>query len=258
MRPLTLACALLLCGQAQAASLQDSLSTVAATNQQAAESNKRIDDLNRQTQSMLEEYRQLQAAADSAETDDGQAQALQSLKQKQEQEIAHLHQRIAAIQQAQTRIAPMMARMAEALQKFVELDLPFQREERLARIAKLQERLRDPDTTQQDRMRSLLEAWQVELDYGRSVEAWRGPLTSASDKRSVDYLRVGRTALYYQTLDGSESGLWDPAKQQWVPLPADYNRPLRESLKVAQKHSAPALLELPLRASAVSTGGNAS
>lgn len=245
MRPTAIACALLFACSSHGASLQDSLDTVRNTNRQAAEADQRISELSSQTRAMLEEYRQLQTGSD---LQGGQVEELQALKQRQEQEITQLRQRIAAAQEAQLRLAPLMAGMAEALQKFIELDLPFQREERLARIASARALLSDPGATAQQRLRSLLEVWQVELDYGRSVEAWRGPLQRDADTRSVDYLRIGRTALYYQTLDGGESGMWDPARGSWEVLPASYNYALRQSMKVAQKRSAPSLMEVPLRA----------
>jgi len=66
----------------------------------------------------------------------------------------------------------------------------------------LQRRLGSPELSVVTRFRLLLEAYQVEQDYGSQIEAWRGPLTWRGEELSVQYLRVGRVAFYFQTLDG--------------------------------------------------------
>ena len=53
-----------------------------------------------------------------------------------------------------------------------------------------------------EQFRLLLEAYQLEQDYGNRIESWRGPLALEGQELSVGFLRVGRVALYYQTLDG--------------------------------------------------------
>ena len=91
-----------------------------------------------------------------------------------------------------------------------------------------------------------MEAFQLEQDYGGKIESWRGPLLQGDQELSVEYLRVGRVALYFQSLDGSASGYWDSASQTWVPLEERYNRGLGQALRVAQNLTAPQLLNLPL------------
>jgi hypothetical protein len=91
-----------------------------------------------------------------------------------------------------------------------------------------------------------LEAFQLEQTYGASIESWRGPLQLDGRELSVEFLRIGRVALYFQSLDGSASGYWGRSEQRWVALGPEYNRDLAQALRVAQNVTAPQLLSLPL------------
>ena len=67
-------------------------------------------------------------------------------------------------------------------------------------------------------------------------------------KITVDFLRFGRIALLYQTLDGMEAGVWDQANRTWEPLDTSYRSAIREGLRIARKQAAPDLIRLPLPA----------
>jgi hypothetical protein len=116
-------------------------------------------------------------------------------------------------------------------------------------VLNLKQRLRSPDISVSAKFRILLEAYQLEQDYGGNIESWRGPLQQGGEELSVQYLRIGRIAFYYQSLDGSSGGYWDTQQQQWLPLEARYNRGLNQALRVAENLTAPQLLNLPLRLS---------
>ena len=73
------------------------------------------------------------------------------------------------------------------------------------------------DVTISEKYRRIVEAYQVEMDYGRTIEAYEGELASeGGDPRTVQFLRVGRVTLLYQTLDGRETGYWDADRKAWV------------------------------------------
>ena len=98
------------------------------------------------------------------------------------------------------RILPLIMSMADALEKFVILDLPFQQEQRISAIVQLKQNLQSPSLSVPDKYRMVLEAFQVESDYGRTLAAYRDNLTLEGETLSVDFLRVGRVALYYQAM----------------------------------------------------------
>ncbi len=228
---------------ARAASVKDSLDVVTATNSSAASSQQKIDDLSRETRNLLEEYRKL---IDGSEYEAAYTRELQELEQSQAQQIAALREQIVQARVTQQRIVPLMRSMADSLEKFVVLDLPFHQEDRIAAVFDLKERLRRPDLSVSAKFRILLEAYQLEQDYGGNIESWRGPLQLEGEELSVEYLRIGRVALYFQSLDGSSSGYWNAKEQNWAPLDERYGRGLVQALRVAQNLTAPQLLYLPL------------
>ena len=225
------------------AGLDESLSVVSSTNRGAAESQQKIDRLSAEARALLEEYRKY---AEGSEYQAAYTRELGELQAAQELQIAALREQIEQARITRQRIVPLMRSMADALEKFVVLDLPFQQEERITGVLQLKQRLNDPGLSVAARFRLLLEAYQLEQAYGGSIEAWRGPLQFEGETLSVEYLRVGRVALYFQSLDGETTGYWDRAAQAWVALDAKYNRPVSQALRVARNLVAPQLLQLPM------------
>ena len=227
-----------------AAELEDSLGVVSSTNRAAADSQVKIDKISIETRDLLEEYRKLK---DSAEYETAYTRELELLDAAQQEQIGALQEQITQAGITRQRIVPLMRSMVDSLEKFVVLDLPFQQEERVSSVLQLKQRLNQADLSVSARFRLLLEAYQLEQDYGGTIEAWRGPLLSDGQDLSVEYLRIGRVALYYQTLDGSASGYWDNSAQRWEPLDPVHNRELAQAMRVAKNLTAPQLLQLPLR-----------
>ena len=222
--------------------LQKSLDVVEATNRSAERSQQKIDALSRETRIMLEEYRSLK---ESSEYQDAYQRELELLDASQQARIEALNREIAQARITRQRILPLMRSMVDALEQFVVLDLPFHHEDRIAAVMQLRQRLDRPDLSVSARFRLLLEGFQIEQNYSQTVEAWRGPLQREQDQLSVEFLRLGRVALYYQTLDREQSAYWDNNEQRWQPLASEYNRSLAAAMRVARSEAAPALLELP-------------
>jgi hypothetical protein len=228
---------------ARAAEVEDSLKVVAKTNRSASASQEKIDKVARETRELLEDYRKLQ---DGSEYQAAYTRELEELDRSQQRRIEELKQEIAQVQVTRQRIVPLMRSMADALEKFVVLDLPFRHEDRIGAVLQLKSRLNQPDLSASAKLRMLLEAYQLEQAYGSNLEAWRDTLQYQGEELSVELLRVGRVAMYFQSLDGQTSAYWDVAGDQWVPLEEKYNRPLLQALRVARNLAAPQLLRLPM------------
>lgn len=95
-----------------------------------------------------------------------------------------------------------------------------------------------------ERYRRLLEAYQIELDYGRNMVAYKGKL---ADGREADFVRVGRVSLLYRTADGEESGYWDAQQKIWV-VANEYNKAIESAVMIATKELAPDLITVPVPA----------
>jgi hypothetical protein len=138
--------------------------------------------------------------------------------------------------------------MIDAIEKFVGLDMPFLLEERMKRVEDLRKLMARSDVTTAERFRQIMEAYQIESEYGRTIEAYRSIVKLDGGESTVDFLRFGRIALVYQTLDGSEAAVWDRNEKTWKPLEASDRSAIRDALRIARKQAAPDLIRLPLPA----------
>ena len=229
---------------AGAATLEDNVKAMQATNAEAGAAQKNIVNLQAETQSMMDEYKRL------TQTVDYQDQYTQEITDRlavQNKELVSLREQLASRQITQQRIVPLMRSMGDALEQFVALDLPFHQEERLARVIKVKQQLSSTSVPLQDQYRALLEAFQQELEFGRGIEAWRGELKLGEENLTVEYLRLGRTAFYFQSMDGERSGYWDRAYKQWVEVPREFSEDIKHGLRIARNQQAPQLLALPMK-----------
>jgi septal ring factor EnvC (AmiA/AmiB activator) len=213
---------------------------------EAAASQGRIDKLDDDTQKLLAEYRQVTAETESFKTyNDQMAAQIPS----QVEEMASIEKQLQGVETTQREVLPMMQRMLETLERFVQLDVPFLVEERRKRVANLKEMMDRADVTVSEKYRRIVEAYQVEMEYGRTLEAYEGKLGDTDDARAVEFLRVGRIALLYQTLDRKETGYWDAGKKSWV-VDDSYEHDFAKNLEIAKKMGAPDLLTVPVAAPA--------
>ena len=165
---------------------------------------------------------------------------------RQVAKMAELNDSIDRVAIVSRQIAPLMLRMIEAVTQFVALDVPFLLEERQARVAQLELLLETQEITVAERFRKVMEAYQIENDYGRTIEAYTGTLNIDGATRNVEFLRIGRIALLYQTADGKLSGAWDQDERKWVELGNEYKNSIRQGLRIANKQLAPDLVLLPV------------
>ncbi|HUE37895.1 MAG TPA: DUF3450 domain-containing protein, partial [Candidatus Binatia bacterium] len=126
-------------------------------------------------------------------------------------------------------------------------DVPFLIEERTQRVANLKQMMTRADVSTSEKYRRILEAYQIEMEYGRTLEAYEGKLGNGDKARTVQFVRMGRVALMYQTPDGKETGYWDGGGKKWV-VDDGYAHDVREAIRVAKKQGAPDLLWVPVQA----------
>jgi hypothetical protein len=228
-----------------AAELDDVVGAKVANNRTSMKSQAKVDGYSDQTDALLAEYKTIVQQLDALKIYNRQVETLIA---SQTEEAASLEQQIDGVELVGRQITPLMLEMISGIESFVELDLPFLLEERRMRVSALHEIMERADVTDAERYRRIMEAYQIETDFGRSIEAYRADLELGGVTRSVDFLRFGRISLLYQTQDGSETGVWDQDAEQWVVLPNDYRTPVRQGLRIARKQVAPDMLQLPIPA----------
>jgi hypothetical protein len=211
----------------------------------AQASQKKIDKLAEQTSTMLAQYRQTLKQIDNAKAYIGQ---LNKIIASQESEKVSIAEQIKELKETNAGVVPLMIDMVDNLKAFVSLDIPFLQEERSKRLADLDSAMNRADITTSEKFRRILEAYQVENEFGRTIEAYRGVQKRDGKDLTVDYLRVGRTALIYQSLDAKITALWDAKAKTWTDLDGSFKKSVREGLKMARKQTAPQLVKLPVSA----------
>lgn len=216
----------------------------------AKESQEKIDGLADKTQTLLMKYRQTLKQIENAKVYNDQ---LRQIIKTQEEEKVSIKNQIEDLKDTAKGIVPLMVDMVGNLKTFVELDVPFLPEERAKRVNDLEALLTRADVSTSEKFRRILEAYQVENEFGRTIDTYRAVKMKEGKEMTVDYLQVGRVALVYQTLDGKETGAWDTASKQWVELGSEYKKSVQEGIKMAKKQTAPQLVKLPI--SAPTTGG---
>lgn len=234
------------CISAQTVAAQ-SLDTLANTSQgsvaDGAKSQDRVDKLDDETGKLVREYRAALVQLKSLREYNEQ---LDKLISGQKAEMVSIRQQIEDVTNIDRTIVPLMFRMIESLEAFVDLDVPFLIDERRERVANLRALMDRSDASPAEKYRKILEAYEIENEYGRTIEAYEGDMEVDGETRRVSFLRMGRVSLVYQTLDSEVSGVWSQATKSFVDLDGDFDTEIRSALRVAKQQAAPDLLSIPL------------
>jgi multidrug efflux pump subunit AcrA (membrane-fusion protein) len=246
VKPMALVLGLLLIAAGTSAQeVERALSAAQSMDDAARRSQTNIDQTVDETRSLERQYSAILKEIDGLEVYNA---LLEKQLESQDQEMADLNRSIDQVSVIERQVTPLMGKMIDALEQFVELDVPFLLEERRRRVAFLRTMLERSDVTVAEKFRRLLEAYEIENDYGRTIEAYKGSLEVDGASREVDFLRIGRTILLYQTVDAEIFGMWDRNAREWVSLPAEYRNQIRAGIRMAHKQIAPDLLLLPIPA----------
>ncbi len=144
------------------------------------------------------------------------------------------------------QIFPLMERMIDGIEQSIALDVPFLMDERTDRVDKLKEILQRSDVSVAEKFRKVMEAYQIENDYGSSSETYRQSLVIDDTTRDYNMLRIGRIGLYFQSDDSRITGAWDPAAGQYVILGNEHRNEIKKGIRMAKDLIAPELLLLPV------------
>ena len=242
---ISLSALLSVCRPSLATHLQAAESLQVEKQKKAEQSQQRVEKLDDQTQRMLDEFREASLELQNIRTYHNQ---LAKIVQSQEEEKNELGRQMLDLEITQRNITPLMLRMLEVFEQFVDLDSPFLQQERKLRVAHLKEMMDRSDVTLGEKFRNLLEAYMVETEYGRTIESYSADLKRGDGNQTVDFLRLGRTELYYLTLDESEAGYWNKRERRWQVLEDRYRSAILQGIRIAKKQAAPDLLQLPVDA----------
>jgi hypothetical protein len=233
--------ALIMGGSVQAQSLGATVQAESRINRDASTSQQRVTGLANQTQDLLAQYRSVVRETESLKIyDDNLARVVTD----QRNEIQSINRQLSGLVATNRGVVPLMLEMIDALGQIVEADIPFHLHERRARVERLREMMDQSEVTASEKFRRVMEAYQGELEYGRTTEAYSDALPATG--QTVDFLRVGRTLLVYQTSDSSVTGWFNPTSRQFEKLPERYRREVKDGMAIARNEKAPNLVILPV------------
>ncbi len=232
-------------GHTMAQNLDEVLGVRTTTTVDGKKSQVKIDSLTDETRDLLTQFKQTMKIVDGLRVYNQQQERL---IRNQEQEMSELNESIDNVTVVERQITPLIERMINNLEKFIELDLPFLKTERTERIAFLKETLDRADVAVSEKFSQVMQAYQVENTYGSSIDVYTDIIELNGTPRQVDVLKVGRVSLAFQTPDGEVSGAWDKKANGWAILGDEYRSGIRDALRMARKTQTFSLVHLPVAA----------
>ncbi|NNU15212.1 DUF3450 domain-containing protein [Parvularcula sp. ZS-1/3] len=215
------------------------------TARDGAASQQRVEQLDDQAKELLNDYRAATKQLDLLRRfNDSQRAEIEN----QVEQIAGLRTDIANVEGLEQAVVPLIGDMLEQLKRIVAADIPFLTAERQARLDRLDSVMADPTQTAASRYRLIIEAYQIENEYGRTIQAYNGTVVDGDQELTVEFLRIGRIALIYKTADDSGLRIYNQATGAWDDLDRSFLDDVRMGLRMAKEQLPPGLLQVPVKA----------
>jgi hypothetical protein len=229
------------------AEVNEILNAGAEKVQAAKKSQIKVDRIADQTDGLLQEFKQVNKQIESLRVYNSQLER-QIVSQKQM--MVELEESIENATVIERGISPLMANMLDALEDFVNLDMPFKKERRQQAVADLYVNLDSAKFSAAEKFRQVLEVYDIESDYSLSMESYTDQIDLEGDGSLVEVqmLRIGRVALAYQSKDKSRVGVWDKDNNRWQSLDSGYRRPVDQAIRIAVKLAPQDVIEIPITA----------
>ena len=206
----------------------------------SASSQDKIDQTERQTDKIVNEYKVVAKQVEGLKLYNAQKriqiQAQLDLMDK-------LDEQLVQVVVMQRQIPPLAEKMLDSLENFIQIDTPFRLEERRGRIDLVRSSLAKPKVTASEQVRQVLEAYNIEAEYGRKIDTYEDKL---EDGTVVNILVIGRIGMFYQTKDERTSGRWNNETGEWEELSSTYRKPIRDGIRMAKKLAPTDMLLMPV------------
>ena len=206
----------------------------------SASSQDKIDQTERQTDKIVNEYKVVAKQVEGLKLYNAQKriqiQAQLDLMDK-------LDEQLVQVVVMQRQIPPLAERMLDSLENFIQIDTPFRLEERRGRVDLVRSSLAKPKVTASEQVRQVLEAYNIEAEYGRKIDTYEDKL---QDGTVVNILVIGRIGMFYQTKDERTSGRWNNETGEWEELSSTYRKPIRDEIRMAKKLAPTDMLLMPV------------
>ena len=204
----------------------------------------KIDKLDAESKKLTNEYKDTVVEYEILNRYDNQ---LQKITESQAEEIKNLVDQIDSLDETNKYVLPLLERMVFTLRDLIELDIPFLLDERMLRLEELESILYQANFSTAEKFRKIYEAYQIENEYGRTIEAYSGNININGVNLAAQFFRLGRLNLFYMTPDQDETGYWNKDTNSWLHLGGKYSDEIDSALKVAYKQAPPDFITLPVQ-----------
>lgn len=204
---------------------------------------KRIDSLDAESKKLINEYKDTIVEYEILKNYDDQ---LEKITENQFVEIQSFIDQIESLDETNKYVLPLLERMVVGLRELIQIDVPFLIDERIARLEELESILYQANFSTAEKFRKIYEAYQIENEYGRTIEAYSSSINIDGIILAADFFRLGRLNLFYRTPDGKETGYWDKQENNWIHLGGKYADDIEAGLKIAYKQAPPDFINLPV------------
>ncbi|HOP22765.1 MAG TPA: DUF3450 domain-containing protein [Gammaproteobacteria bacterium] len=231
------------------AQLEDVVKTGEAKVEEARKSQAKVDAIVDSSQARLVEYRSLLKQIEGLKVYNNQ---LQTQIDSQLQLIEKFEASTAQVAVIERQMLPLIMKMIDGIAQFVELDMPFNEQERAERVLFMQENIERADVDISEKFRQILEVYQIEDEYGRKIDSYSKIINVDGQEHEVDILRVGRIAMVAQTKDTKLSAVYDKDSKKWIALDnGTYRNSIKNGIKMANKQATIDVMTLPIAAPGV-------
>ncbi len=230
---------------AQSATVDQVLQAEQRRLQLAQESQERINQVVEGTRSLGDQYRAINKEIDGLKVYNRLMTAQTNGQKATLEDISISVDQVDVINR---QIFPLMERMIDGLEQSIALDIPFLMDERSKRIAALKEIMERSDVSVAEKFRKVMEAYQIENDYGSSNEYYVQSLEIGGSVREYNMLRIGRVGLYFQSDDTSVTGWWNAELGAYEELGNQHRNEVRKGIRIARQLIAPELVLVPVPA----------
>lgn len=219
-----------------------------ANTAQAQKSQQRINKLQESTDTLLQEFKQVNKENEGLRVYNAQ---LEQQIEKQTVVLTELQESIDGATVIKRQFKPLMLRMLDGIEQFITLDLPIELNHRLDQLETVRDNFERADIGDAEKFRQVLDLYKIEAEYGRKLQTYKDslPVGDGGAEREVNVLQVGRVALVFQTTDTKLTGVYNKSTGQWEELDAgEYRAAVSKGIRIAKKQASIDILKLPVPA----------
>ena len=224
------------------AQLESALNAAKASTSASAASQRRVEEADDAADTAAREYRAVLQQKDNIALFVAQQDIY---LQSQKSEIESLQRQLGTVESIKQGMAPMMLRMTAQLEDAISEDLPFNLNERTARIQDVKQVLSDPDVSPAEQYRRVLNAYKIEVSYGQGIDSYEGAHPTRPGN-VVNFIRFGRTSLVYVSKDESEVAKYNLETGEWDVLAGADALAMRQAIRIARGEAAPGIVYAPV------------